>query len=391
MPLLTVVIPTRNRNKYLLDSIKVIIENVHDVEIILCDNSDTDILNSMLEVYRETGRIKYLYSSEKLSVVDNFERAFTKMEGDYVISIGDDDTIGPEIETIARWAKLENVEAVISYKNAFIASYYWPGVRSRYFGSGYESRLFVNSFTGEVAAVDPILALKKVAQRLGSGLGEMPRAYHGLVSRSLLERIRNSQGHLFGGVSPDIYSAALISGYCLRMVAIDFPFVIPGASPSSTAGQGAARSDRGTIQSTEHTARFGDKLDWDERIPEFYSPHTVWAYSLCKALDRLPNLRISPEFSRLYASCLMYYPKHYKELFQAMGALARTEGRFRVGFSFAKSLIIEVFDLLRKVSTRLCSPRAGGQALRFSQIETISLAYAVLNEHIKRTAKSPKL
>ncbi|MDO9610718.1 MAG: glycosyltransferase [Serpentinimonas sp.] len=382
MPLLSVVIPTRNRNKYIIDSINVILNNVSDVEIIVSDNSDTNILSSMLAPHLKTGKLKYFYSSDNLSVVDNFERAFLEAKGDYLISIGDDDAVGPGLEAIAQWAKAKEIDAVVSYRDSFLAAYYWPGVKSKYFGNGYDSRLFIYEFTGEVKAIDPIKALRNVARRLGGGLGELPRAYHGLVSRTLVEKIRASNGHLFGGVSPDIYSAALIAGSCRQAILVDFPFVIPGASAASAAGNGVNRSDRGTIQGTEHTARFGEKLIWDYRIPQFYSPHTVWAYSLCMALKRLPNLKISPEFSRLYACCFLYSRRNHYELFRAMRFLAKTEGRFSVLIKFSVSLILELSRLSWKLLTRLSSLRAGGRAVSYGPLDSISQAFIQLNKHI---------
>lgn len=382
MPLLSVVIPTRNRTKYLLDSVHVALDTIDDVEIVISDNSDDDGLRAQLAAVLETGKVKYLYSAAELSVVGNFEQALAATSGDYVMFIGDDDAVGPGVENVVRWAQAQQIDAVISYRNAFIASYFWPGVRSKYFGDAYASQLFVNRFSGEAVAVDPVEALRGVAGRLGGGLGNLPRAYHGLVSRQLIERIRQRHGHLFGGVSPDIYSATLIASECERAYIVDYPFVIPGASPSSTAGQGAERSDRGKLRATEHISRFGDGLVWDARIPEFYSPHTVWAYSLCRALERVPQLKVRPAYGQLYASCFLYYRQHYPELFQAMRALAQEQGRLRVGLQFAGGLIKEAAGLVRRVATRLLNPRAGGAAQRFGRHDTISAAYAALVKHI---------
>jgi len=189
---------------------------------------------------------------------------------------------------------------------------------------------------------------------------------------------------LLGGVGPVVNGEAFFAATCGRLVVIDFPFVIPGASPVSTAGLGAERTDRGGIQSTEHTARFGDKLVWDQRIPEFYAPHTVWAYSLCKALEQIPDLNISPAFSRLYACCFLYYRQHRAELFRAMWVQAKSEGRIKVIVKFTVSVISEVVDLCGRTIVRLRNPRAGGGALRYGPHETISSAFDALKEHINK-------
>src|SRR3546814_5068960 len=54
----------------------------------------------------------------------------------------------------------------------------------------------------------------------------MPRAYCGLISLTLIKRILADHDALFGGVSPDIYSAALISAHSVNALDIDFPAVI---------------------------------------------------------------------------------------------------------------------------------------------------------------------
>ena len=391
MPLLSVVIPTRNRKQYLLDSIGIALENIKDVEVIVCDNSDDDGLRAMLVSALATGRVKYIYSDEPLSVVANFERSLAEIQGEYVIFIGDDDAIGPGLEEIVNWAKENEIDSVVSYQNKFIASYYWPGVRSKYFGNAYSAKLFVNKFTGQATEVNPVEALRKVAQRLGGGLGGLPRAYHGLISRTLIEKIHGKCGHLFGGISPDIYSATLIASLSERAFVLDFPFVIPGASPVSTAGQGAERSDRGSIKTTEHTARFGDSLVWDERIPEFYSPHTVWAYSLCKALELVPHLGVSPSFARLYACCFLYYRQHYPELFRALRALAQIEGYPTVAVKFLGAVTTEGLGFLWRVIVRVTKPRAGGDAMCYGPHETISSAYRALDKHITTNGTWPVL
>lgn len=391
MPLISIVIPTRNRPQYLLDSVEVVINNIKDVEIIVCDNSDENILENQLTDYIKRKIVKYYYSSEKLSVVDNFERAFLEVSGDYAMAIGDDDTVGPGLEKIVLWAKNNQIDTIISYSNSFIASYYWPGVKSKYFGNAYASYLFINEFTGSIQKIDPVKELEQVAKKLGGGLGRMPRIYHGLVSSSLLQEIYAKHGHLFGGISPDIYSATLIAGHCRNSVIIDFPFIIPGASPKSTAGQGAERSDRGDIKTTEHTERFGDKLIWDKRIPEFYSPQTVWAYSLCKALEILPHLKITPKFSRLYACCFLYHRKNYTELLRALDFLSISQGKINVLKNFIISLASELIRFLNTILTKLLHPRAGGRAMRSGPHEKISAAYIAIDKYIHESGKKLNL
>jgi glycosyltransferase involved in cell wall biosynthesis len=384
MALLSIIIPTRDRFEYLIDTVQLILAKVLDAEVVVCDNSSTDRLKTDLASVIADGRVRYSYSTEKLSVVDNFERALDMSSGEYVIFIGDDDAIGPKIYEITMWAKKNRVEALVSYRNSFIANYFWPGVKSKYFGNGYASRLFVSKFSGRVIGVDALHELQQVASQLGGGLGSLPRAYHGLISRQLIERVKNKHGQLFGGVSPDIFSATLIASECNNACIVDFPFVVPGASNVSTAGQGAERSDKGDLHSTDHIARFGSNLIWDPRIPEFYSPQTVWAYSLIMALKKLPGNDIKPSFGRLYARCFLYYRPHHAELFRAMRFQAKNVGLLSVVFSFSAGIIGELLQQFARVSRRILHPRAGGASTRYSDLHTVSQAYQKLSEHIEQ-------
>lgn len=315
-PLLSVVIPSCNRHKYLVSILGTLLRETN-AEIVVSDNSTQPLKLEVIQSLNAGSRIVYVHHSERLSVVDNFERAARLATGDYMIFIGDDDCVGPDIEEIVRWASRQKIEAVVSYSDRFIANYFWPGVVSKYFGDGYAGRMFIAPFTGKAWPLDSRQAIISAANRPGSGLGTMARAYHGLVSRALVDRVIEKYGCLFGGVSPDIYSATLLTHETSRAYVVDFPFVIPGASPSSTAGEGAARQDTDGLKKREHITRFGDGLQWDQRVPEFYSPVTVWSYSHQQALDLLKDKGLTINFPRLYLKCMLQYRSHRAEVYTA--------------------------------------------------------------------------
>lgn len=390
-PKVSVVIPTRNRPQYLMDSVRVALDSGPNTEVVIADNSDTDELRGQLADLIAQGHVIYDHSAELRSVVQNFEHALKLTTGDWLIFIGDDDAVGPGLHDVAAWADANQVEAVVSYRDTFTAAYYWPGVRSKYYGDAYSSRLFIWPFTGKATPIDGVAELRRVSQRFGGNLGCLPRAYHGLVSRSLLNRIRERHGYVFGGVSPDIFSAALISAHSRRSMLVDFPFVIPGASGSSTAGQGAERSDRAKLRATDHIARFGSGLQWDHRIPEFYSPQTVWAFSLLKALEELPELSIRPSFGRLYARCLLFCRAYTVTTWQTMLASSNELGSVSLFASTLRGIALELSDLTARLGKRLLAPRAMGNAERIEGLQTISAAYLALSEYVARPDRQLQL
>ncbi len=97
-PLLSVVIPTRNRQKYAISSI-VSILRIPDpyLEIVVQDNSDSRDLQELLRRNVQDSRLRYNYTPDPLSFIGNFNEAVRLATGDYLCFIGDDDGVNPEI------------------------------------------------------------------------------------------------------------------------------------------------------------------------------------------------------------------------------------------------------------------------------------------------------
>lgn len=375
-PLLSIVLPSCNRQAYLKPVLRTLLE-VTAAELIVSDNSDVALTEEEISALQAGDRLTYRHFDERLSVVENFERGLHMARGEYLLFLGDDDCVGPGIEALVRWAQAQGIEALISYGNRFIANYYWPGVKSKYFDDGYAGKLFVNRFRSQLHPLDAKRQSWLASRNPGGGLGRMPRAYHGIVSRALVERVLQRHGRLFGGVSPDVYSATLISHEVRSFVALDYPFVIPGGSASSTAGEGAARSDVDKLDAREHIKRFGDDLVWDARIPSFYSPITVWAYSQQMALRALGPQSYDIDFARLYLKCLLYYPKHRQTTKDAMKLWLDGRSTVRLWPGMALGLLLEVRQLASRVWFRfVIRPQAHGN------LEQIGSAYRELERRI---------
>ena len=84
MPLLSIIVPTRNRANYALNTIGVALAHCDDAEVVVSDNSDNDALRSLLQTHVDSGRVLYQHSTEKLDIVANFERALSMATGRYI-------------------------------------------------------------------------------------------------------------------------------------------------------------------------------------------------------------------------------------------------------------------------------------------------------------------
>ncbi|WP_277980490.1 glycosyltransferase family 2 protein [Sphingomonas phyllosphaerae] len=338
MPLLSIVIPTHERFRYARETVRVILDMIDDVEVIV---SDTSVTNAWAETRFDDsrGRLKVVRPGSGISVVENFNAALTRTTGDFVCFIGDDDLVTPAIMNIVRQAAADNVEVA---RVSFPILFYWADYRHRAQPEAYAGTVWASHYSGCVRPLDPTAALDFASAQLGRGVFNMPRAYCGIVSRALIERVVARYGALFGGVSPDIYSAALLAAEARRAVDIDFPAIVPGASGASTAGQSAAGQHVGGLRDNDHIRPFKD-LVWHPFVPEFYSVPTVWSYSLIRALERIDGRDVTEAgWGRLYAQCLLYHRRYRQQTLSAMRAYSEATSRVSTARQVAQGVAAEM-------------------------------------------------
>ncbi|MCW4782451.1 glycosyltransferase family 2 protein [Enterobacter chuandaensis] len=99
-PVLSIVIPTYNRLKYLnelLDNLLTEITTLEDkasLEIIVSDNASTDNVLAVIEEFREKGlAVQYSRNDVNIGMDGNFHKCLNLAKGDYFWMFGDDDLI----------------------------------------------------------------------------------------------------------------------------------------------------------------------------------------------------------------------------------------------------------------------------------------------------------
>jgi glycosyltransferase involved in cell wall biosynthesis len=338
MPLLSIIIPTHERAQYAVQTIRALLRGLPDsVEVVVSDTSAEDQISPLLGDDSVSKRLIFVRPGRTMNMVEHFNFALGHATGDYLCLIGDDDFVLPDLVDIAVWAKQRSVESV---RLTFPAHYYWPDFRHKTRGQYYSGSLHISAFSCEVKRIDASKAMQNAAQQLGTGLGEMPRVYVGLVSNSLIKRVVERHGPLFGGVSPDIYSAALISSEAQIVYQIDYPAIVPGASLASGAGQSASGGHVGKLRENAHIGAFRD-LVWDDLIPEFYSVPTVWAYSLMEAAPLVSELSRYAGYGRLYVKCLLWHRSYRGETLVAIRHYQQKFGTARLVGAMTTGLIHE--------------------------------------------------
>jgi hypothetical protein len=348
-PLVSVVVPTHERAHYAVSTIRSLLELSDEIEVVVSDSSENDAISPAFSGVQASARLKILRPTKKLSVVDNFNFALRSAVGRYVCFIGDDDFVSSELVTIAKWAERRCVDAI---KLTFPALYFWPDFRHRTAGGEFAGTLRISPFTSRIMPHDARQAARDALDNLGAGPLEMPRIYAGLISSHLIKKITEKHGELFGGVSPDVYSALLISMEAEQCVKIDFPVVIPGASGASTAGLSAQGRHVGGLRDNPHISAF-ENLEWDPRIPEFYSVQTVWGFSILKAAEKLGLPLSTIGFGRLYFKCMVFQKGYLAEIWRAILSCVRRESDGVSALQIISGAVREFFWLVGEVIRRL--------------------------------------
>lgn len=315
--LLSVVIPTRNRQEYAIQAIKQIL-NVTDkrTQIVVQDNSDDQSLGDRLKEM-DTERITYNYSAEQLSFVDNFERATQLAIGEYVTLLGDDDGVLPSITKVVEYALNNGYDCITS---KVPVTYYWPNSGAKKIGCSEKSGYIrLNKYSNRCMTVD---VQKRLVRVLRNGCqfyhaSGIPKIYHGIVRNSLLRDIRKNYGRLYGGLSPDIYSAFTISIMNAKTLYLDFPFTIDGNCKKSGAGAQAQGKHTGSLKDAPHL-RGNPNYKWDVLVPQVFSIQTIWADSGLAAIRSLGESGLLKEYSleKLCAYTILNNRIIWRETFQ---------------------------------------------------------------------------
>jgi glycosyltransferase involved in cell wall biosynthesis len=357
-PLLSIVIPTRNRQRYALSAVEAILGSIGDrVELVVQDNSDSDNLVGMLEPFRDDSRLRFEHLSRTASPVENFDIAVQRATGEYVCAIGDDDVINPEILDACEWALANDIDAIVTDRHR--ALYFWPDFRAADTGASEAGSLRIYEFSGAVEPVDPEVELRKCALTAGTSLQRLPKVYLGIVRRMSLEgayaRVAQSQV----GTCPDMYYAVAAASFTKRVVMIDYPLVIPGASAPSAAGAVRMRKHEGPLESAPHFRARPDYV-WSSLIPRFYSVHTFYAESALLAMRAAGRSDVAERFNLpfLYAVTAASYPEYSRQILDSVRFARQSRGAGYAAFA------VRCMRDLAAVGTMLARKRLAARSLR---------------------------
>lgn len=313
--LLSIVIPTRNRENYAYAAAMLILENTTSkVQVVLQDNSDEKLLLKKLEKTKYLDRIKYNYSSKVLSFVENFSRAIEIADGEYICMIGDDDGINPEIELFVEWAKENNIEAI---NPEIKLNYIWPNTGIEYYKKD-NGNLMIIDFDLKSTIYSTQNEIEKLLKSGGQNYlrYNLVKIYHGIVKKTAMDKVKNITGKYFGGLSPDIYSSIALSLVIDQVLKINYPLTIPGVCRKSGSGHSSTGRHHGALETAPQLVGHTD-YKWSNLVPKFYSVETLWADSAIAAFRDMKRFDLLEKFNvpQLSVYCFARY-KDFKNFTQ---------------------------------------------------------------------------
>ena len=237
-PTFSILIPTRNRCRYVLDAINSVLATEEEsVEIIVSENWSTDGTSEVLSAIQDS-RVTIVKPKRVLAMHENFEYLLGLASGEWVSFLGDDDAIMPYAFVHMRKivGEFRYVEAVSSAR----AYYCWEGcelpvfTRQRSFSADKRLRLMDS---------------KKSLQKCLDGnlqYFDTPQLYTGgFQKKTLIERIKRLQGGIYyKSTTPDAYSALMCMLHTTTYVRSEIPLFWTGSSPTKKKGSVLVGKDR---------------------------------------------------------------------------------------------------------------------------------------------------
>lgn len=316
--LLSIIIPTKNREYYCIKTLEHIIKvigNRSDIQVLIQDNSTSSILSDYMENLRND-YLKYFHIQESISFVDNFHLAVDNSEGEYIMMLGDDDGILPYIFDILKAASNSDIDAIIPDLGAV---YFWPSQKD-IIKKSHKGLLIHSKNPIKVKLVETRNGIKKLLSKAGQSYQQfdLARLYHGIIKRNVLKR--NSNNKFFGGLTPDIYGSISASLNAKKSIRISLPITISGICDKSGSSDSATGKHTGNLKDAPHF-RGHSEYKWVESIPKFYSVETIWAETALKALKDFNEVKYFESFNHEYLKYLLYYK--YPEYRDFLGKINR--------------------------------------------------------------------
>lgn len=350
-PELSILIPTKDRYNCLIPVIKDLESDFKDynIEIVVQDNTLNNEEFVRFLNCNEVKFVKYFHVESEISMSENCNLSVKNSTGEYSILIGDDDYVFPTILNCIKWMKENNIEVL---NNSF-SVYQWNGVETktilRYIPG--ETYILQKGLKKTYNILETKSVLKKII-RTGGGMGpqDLPRLYHGVVKKSVLQKVYDTCGTYFPGPSPDMAVATALACHLERHAHFNSVFSVAGASKTSNTGLSTVKKNVGKLEDIKFLDR--DYIQqWDSRIPKVWAVSTIWPQSMIQSLkdckQSSENINLAYYYALLLAFSYFFSPQIVKKItrqkIKEKGSIIFV---LKVGFYYCSVWLSRIYKLL---------------------------------------------
>jgi glycosyltransferase involved in cell wall biosynthesis len=356
--LLSIIIPTRNNQKYLLETVYQVLNNTtENIQVVVQDNSDVDSLKKTPLLNQ--CRVKYNFECQRLSIVNNFSKGIAIADGEYVMAIGDDDGVLPDINKSLNFMKENNIDALVP---SISLEYFWPrSVEIKGKSDGVMRLLKQKETCKKVDGKKEVIKLLKQGG-LDYHTLRLAKLYHGIVKKDVLEEISKMKGGYIGGLVPDIYTAVAISLVAKSIYFLSKPLTIAGVSPSSGSSQASNGLHVGSYEEAPQLIGRDVEYSWSSKVPKFYSVETIWGDSALAAIKDLDYTHLVKHFSveKLIGRLIYKYPEYHTIINKCYSTNIENKSRICSLFSYivvktfpARYLIFKAMNRMKRINKKL--------------------------------------
>ena len=333
--LVSILVPTKNRYKYLMHLIE-LIESFNDERIELLVQDNSEILAFLSG--RTLVSTVYKYSSSKLSMGLNADLAIKNSTGDFLCFIGDDDAVCRNIADCAEWMMRNDVDAC---RTTYL-TYIWNDAQDK----EYSGWMLYDEFNNTYSIKDPIEELKRVLKQGVPDFRNMAKFYHGIVKRGVIDKVMNIGGTICPGPTPDMSSAVSIAFYIKKYAYVNVPVIIPGMSKMVGGGVMGKVLQLEEVNFITQTVRD----NWESTFPRLWASQLIWPDCALKALDYVKHPEYREYFNKYkaFSRLVIIHKTYFKDV------LKYSESKLKLILTFIFYYIKEGFKYaIKKLKERI--------------------------------------